>query len=88
MGVVLQDTNLFAGKVYENIVYGNHLASKEEVEEAAMLANAHDFITRLPQGYESEVHEGGKNFRQGKRTLKSIAKTKLYKPNKKTIINI
>jgi len=80
IGVVLQDTKLFAGTVYENIVYGNHKATQEEIEEAATLANAHDFITRLPNGYESEVQEGGQNFSHGERQLISIARTILSNP--------
>jgi ATP-binding cassette subfamily B protein len=81
IGVVLQDTKLFAGTVYENIVYGNHNATQEEIEEAATLANAHDFITRLPKGYESEVQEGGQNFSHGERQLISIARTILSNPD-------
>lgn len=81
IGVVLQDTNLFAGTVYENILYGNLDASKEEVEKAATLANAHDFIVRLPKGYDSEVQEKGQNFSQGERQLISIARTILSNPD-------
>lgn len=81
IGVVLQDTNLFTGTVYQNILYGNQKASKEEVIEAATLANAHDFIMKLPNGYESEVYEGGQNFSQGERQLISIARTILSNPN-------
>jgi ATP-binding cassette subfamily B protein len=81
IGVVLQDTNLFSGTVYENIVYGNHDASEEEVIQAAQLANAHDFIMKLPNGYESEVYEGGQNFSQGERQLISIARTILSNPD-------
>ncbi len=81
IGVVLQDTKLFTGTVYDNIVYGNLDATKEEVEQAAILANAHDFIIRLPQGYDSEVYEGGQNFSQGERQLISIARTILSDPD-------
>ena len=81
IGVVLQDTKLFTGTVYDNIVYGNLDATREEVEQAAILANAHDFIIRLPQGYDSEVYEGGGNFSQGERQLISIARTILSDPD-------
>ena len=81
IGVVLQDTKLFIGTVYDNIVYGNLNATREEVEKAAILANAHDFIVRLPHGYESEVYEGGENFSQGERQLISIARTILSDPD-------
>lgn len=81
IGVVLQDTKLFSGNVYDNIVYGNLDATKEEVEQAAILANAHDFIVRLPKGYDSEVYEGGVNFSQGERQLISIARTILSNPD-------
>ena len=81
IGVVLQDTHLFSGTVFENIVYGKLGASQEEVEQAAELANAHDFIMKLPGGYDSEVYEGGQNFSQGERQLISIARTILSNPD-------
>lgn len=81
VGVVLQDTSLFTGTVYDNIVYGKRTASKEDVEAAAKLANAHDFIDKLPQGYDSVVDEGGKNFSHGERQLISIARTILSDPD-------
>ncbi len=81
IGVVLQDTSLFSGTVYDNIVYGNLEATKEEVAEAAKLANAHDFVMKLPDGYDSEVYEGGQNFSQGERQLISIARTILSNPD-------
>lgn len=81
VGVVLQDTNLFSGTVYENISYGKMDASREEVLEASRLANAHGFVSRLPEGYETEVHEGGQNFSQGERQLISIARTILSNPD-------
>lgn len=81
IGVVLQDTNLFSGSVYDNIVYGKLGSTREEVEEAAELANAHDFIMKLPHGYDSEVLEGGNNFSQGERQLISIARTILSNPD-------
>ena len=81
IGVVLQDTNLFIGTVLDNIKFGNQTASMEEVTTAATLANAHDFIMKLPKGYESEVTEGGQNFSQGERQLISIARTILSNPD-------
>lgn len=81
IGVVLQDTKLFTGTVYDNIVYGDLNASKEDVIHSAKLANAHDFIMKLPKGYDSEVSEGGNNFSQGERQLISIARTILSNPD-------
>jgi ATP-binding cassette subfamily B multidrug efflux pump len=80
MGIVLQDTFLFAGTVMENIRYGRLDASDEEVREAANLANAHDFIMRMPEGYETELTEQGSNLSQGQRQLVSIARAVLAKP--------
>lgn len=73
-GMVLQDVNLFTGTVMENIRYGKLSASDEECIEAAKLANAHDFITRLPNGYETELTNNGANLSQGQRQLLSIAR--------------
>lgn len=81
IGVVLQDTHLFSGTVYDNVIYGNLDATKEEVIDAAKMANAHDFIMKLPAGYDSEVYEGGQNFSQGERQLISIARTILSNPD-------
>ncbi len=81
VGVVLQDTSLFSGTVYENIAYGNHEADKDAVIEASKLANAHDFIMKLPKGYDTVVREGGKNFSHGERQLISIARTILSDPD-------
>lgn len=81
IGVVLQDTYLFSGSVLQNIVYGDLKASQEMVETAAKLANAHDFIMKLPNGYQSEVYEGGQNFSHGERQLISIARTILSNPD-------
>jgi ATP-binding cassette subfamily B multidrug efflux pump len=80
MGIVLQDTFLFSGTVMENIRYGRLEASDEEVIEAAKTANAHDFIMRLPNGYEAELTEQGSNLSQGQRQLISIARAVLARP--------
>ena len=81
IGVVLQDTSLFSGTVYENIVYGDLDAPLEAVMNAAKMANAYDFVMKLPHGFESEVYEGGQNFSQGERQLISIARTILSNPD-------
>ncbi len=80
LGVVLQDTNLFTGTVMENIRYGNLEASDEECIQAAKLANAHDFITRLPQGYETELTGNGASLSQGQRQLIAIARAAVADP--------
>jgi ATP-binding cassette subfamily B multidrug efflux pump len=80
MGIVLQDTFLFAGSVMENIRYGRLGATDEEVIEAAKTANAHDFITRMPEGYQTELTEQGSNLSQGQRQLISIARAVLAGP--------
>lgn len=74
LGIVLQDTNLFTGTVMENIRYGNLSATDEDCINAAKLANAHDFITRLPQGYDTMLTSDGANLSQGQRQLLSIAR--------------
>ena len=74
LGIVLQDTNLFTGTVMENIRYGKLDATDEEVYAAAKLANAHDFITRLPDGYNTMLTADGGNLSQGQRQLLSIAR--------------
>lgn len=74
LGIVLQDTNLFTGTVMENIRYGRLEASDEECIEAAKIANAHDFITRLPDGYNTMLTGDGANLSQGQRQLLSIAR--------------
>ncbi|MDE7213272.1 MAG: ABC transporter ATP-binding protein/permease [Anaeroplasmataceae bacterium] len=74
LGIVLQDTHLFTGTIRENIRYGRLSASDQEVEEAAKLANAHQFIKRLPQGYDTLVSADGGNLSQGQRQLLSIAR--------------
>ena len=74
LGIVLQDTNLFTGTVMENIRYGKLDATDEECINAAKLANAHDFITRLPDGYNTMLTSDGANLSQGQRQLLSIAR--------------
>lgn len=74
LGIVLQDTNLFTGTVMENIRYGRLSATDEECIEAAKLAYAHDFITRLPEGYNTMLTADGANLSQGQRQLLSIAR--------------
>lgn len=74
LGIVLQDTNLFTGTVMENIRYGRLDATDEEVYEAAKIANAYDFITRLPEGFNTMLTHDGANLSQGQRQLLSIAR--------------
>ena len=74
LGVVLQETNLFTGTVMDNIRYGKLDATDEDCISAAKLANAHDFITRLPDGYKTHLAGDGANLSQGQRQLLSIAR--------------
>ena len=74
LGIVLQDTNLFTGTVMENIRYGRLDATDEEVYEAAKIANAYDFITRLPEGFNTVIDGNGSNLSQGQRQLIAIAR--------------
>ena len=80
LGVVLQETNLFTGTVMENIRYGNLDASDEDCIQAAKLANAHDFITRLPDGYDTELTANGSQLSQGQRQLIAIARAAVADP--------
>ena len=80
LGVVLQDVNLFTGTVMDNIRYGNLDATDEECIAAAKLANAHDFITRLPKGYDTELTGNGASLSQGQRQLISIARAAVADP--------
>ena len=80
LGIVLQDTNLFTGTVRENIRYGKLNATDEEVEAAAKLANAHSFIRRLPDGYDTMLTGDGGSLSQGQRQLLSIARAAVADP--------
>ncbi len=80
LGIVLQDTNLFTGTVMENIRYGNLSATDEECIAAAKLSGADDFITRLPNGYETELSNNGANLSQGQRQLLAIARAAVADP--------
>lgn len=80
LGIVLQETNLFTGSIMENIRYGRLDATDEEVIHAAKLANAHDFITRLPDGYDTVISGDGGSLSQGQRQLLSIARVAVADP--------
>ena len=80
LGMVLQDTNLFTGTVMDNIRYGKLDASDEDCIRAAKLANAHDFITRLPEGYNTMLTGNGANLSQGQRQLIAIARAAVADP--------
>lgn len=80
LGVVLQDVNLFTGTVMENIRYGKLDATDEECIAAAKLANADDFITRLPDGYDTVLTGNGSSLSQGQRQLISIARAAVADP--------
>lgn len=80
LGIVLQDTNLFTGTVMDNIRYGKLDASDEECIAAAQLAGADDFITRLPEGYNTMLTDNGTNLSQGQRQLLSIARAAVADP--------
>lgn len=79
-GIVLQDTFLFAGTVRENIAYGRPDATIEEIKAAARAVGAHEFIERLPGGYDTEVHERGATLSVGQRQLISFARALLSDP--------
>jgi ABC-type multidrug transport system fused ATPase/permease subunit len=80
MALVPQDVMLFGGTIYENIAYGKHNATPEEVEEAARKANAHDFITSFPEGYQTLVGERGVKLSGGQRQRIAIARAILKDP--------
>ena len=79
-GVVLQDTHLFTGSIKENIRYGRLTASDEDVVAAAKLANAHHFITKLPEGYDTVISGDGGTLSQGERQLLAIARAAIADP--------
>jgi ATP-binding cassette subfamily B multidrug efflux pump len=80
MGLVPQDPFLFSGTIMDNIRFGRPAADLEEVIDAARLANSHEFITALPDGYETEIMEGGVNLSVGQRQLICIARAVLADP--------
>ncbi len=80
LGIVLQDTSLFTGTVMENIRYGRLDATDEDCREAARLAGADDFISRLPEGYDTELTGNGANLSQGQRQLIAIARAAVADP--------
>ncbi len=80
LGIVLQETNLFTGTVMENIRYGNPEATDEQCIHAAKLANAHDFIERLPDGYDTQLTANGASLSQGQRQLIAIARAAVADP--------
>lgn len=80
LGIVLQDTNLFAGSVLDNIRYGRLEATDEDCIAAAKLVGADDFITRLPDGYNTELNNNGSNLSQGQRQLIAIARAAVADP--------
>lgn len=80
IGIVLQDTVLFSGSVAENIAFGNPHATQADIEAAAQVANVHEFITTLPQGYATLLGERGASLSQGQRQLMSIARAVLIDP--------
>ena len=80
-GMVLQDSWLFSGTIMENLRYGNENATDEEVIAAAKSAHAHSFIKRMPDGYNTEISEGGGNLSQGQKQLLCIARAMLTDPS-------
>ena len=80
LGIVLQDTNLFTGSVMDNIRYGRLDATDDECRAAAVLAGADDFISRLPEGYNTELTNNGANLSQGQRQLIAIARAAVADP--------
>ena len=80
LGIVLQDTHLFSGTIADNIRFGKLDATEEEIIEAAKIANAHSFITRLPQGYDTVITGDGANLSQGQRQLLAIARAAVADP--------
>jgi len=80
-GIVLQETYLFSGSVRDNIKYGNPYATEDEVIAAAKIANAHRFISRMPNGYDTVLTESGSNLSQGQKQLLAIARAVLINPS-------
>ncbi len=80
LGMVLQDVNLFTGTIRENIRYGNENATDEQVYDAAKLANAHNFIMNLPNGYDTMIDGNGGSLSQGQKQLISIARAAIANP--------
>ena len=80
LSMVIQDTHLFTGTIADNIRYGRLDASDEDVMAAARVANAHSFIRRLPQGYQTVLHSDGANLSQGQRQLLAIARAAISRP--------
>lgn len=80
IGIVLQDTFIFSGTIRENIRFGRLEATDQEIEEAAKAVNAHDFITKLPNGYDTQVEERGNVLSMGQRQLLSFARALLANP--------
>ena len=80
LGLVLQDTNLFTGTIKDNIKYGKLDATDEEVIEAAKIANAHEFISMLPNGYDTMLTQNGSQLSQGQRQLLAIARCAINDP--------
>jgi subfamily B ATP-binding cassette protein MsbA len=80
IGIVLQDTILFSGTIRENLRYGRKSATQEEIVEAARMANAHEFIERMPDGYDTLIGERGLSLSGGQRQRLSLARTILQNP--------
>jgi ATP-binding cassette subfamily B protein len=80
LGIVLQDTNLFTGTIKENIKYGKEDATDEEVIKAAKIANAHNFISLLPNGYDTKLSDNGSQLSQGQKQLIAIARAAINNP--------
>ena len=80
LSMVIQDTHLFTGTIADNIRYGRLDATDEDVVNAAKVANAHSFIRRLPQGYDTPLHSDGANLSQGQRQLLAIARAAISRP--------
>lgn len=80
LSVVIQDTHLFTGTIADNIRYGRLDATDEDVKAAAKVANAHSFIRRLPDGYNTVLHSDGGNLSQGQRQLLAIARAAISRP--------